>query len=77
MRSSEKLELLREVITRRAPALVGLLVRVGDEPLSQDERNALREAVTDEFAEHGLQADHEPNAYGLRMEELVDWLGVR
>ena len=37
--------------------------------------NQLRELVGDEFTLNGLNADYEPNKYGLELEDLIDEIG--
>jgi hypothetical protein len=40
--------------------------------LTDEQRDELREMLTDEFIETGLREDDEPNERGLLLEELID-----
>jgi hypothetical protein len=73
--SSEEMELLRECVSRHRPELLSLLGKLGRIGLTFDEREGLREAVSDEFAATGLEPDYEPNKRGLKLEDLIDILG--
>lgn len=68
-------ELLSEVIWKRHPELIGVLSSLQDGQLTEEQREELRQALTDEFTETGLRDDDEPNARGLLLEELIDRLG--
>jgi hypothetical protein len=74
-RREPKLQILREIVSRRAPGLTGLLTHVGAAPLTADQRDQLRSVLADEFVERGLREDDEPNAYGLQVEDLIDLVG--
>jgi hypothetical protein len=43
--------------------------------LTNDQREELRQILTDELMETGLGDDDEPNERGLLLEELIDKLG--
>lgn len=68
---SKMATLLDEILLRRCPN-VGF---VPDTQLSESQREELRQAVTDELIETGLQENDEPNQSGLLLEELIDRLG--
>lgn len=74
MRHSEKLALLREVLTRRQPDLLPLVEKIGVDVLTEEQLDSLREAVLDEFTDVGLQEDSEPNPRGLGLDELAGFL---
>jgi hypothetical protein len=57
-------ELLFEVIHKRCPGMIGVGESLQDVTISSDQREELRQAVTDEFIETGLRDDDEPNARG-------------
>ncbi len=71
----EDMGLLRGVVAARRPDLLPLLDKLGVELLTETEREDLREVVSDEFMVAGLRSDDEPNAYGLRLERLIELLG--
>jgi hypothetical protein len=62
--------LLAEVLTRQSPDLLPLLQRQGD--ISEDDREALTTAISNEFTTTGMDGDYEPNSRGLRLERLLD-----
>jgi hypothetical protein len=68
-------ELLSEVIWKRCPTMSGTLGSLQEVQLTEYQRDELRQAVTDEFCETGLQDNDEPNERGLLLEELIDRLG--
>ncbi|MGH9908104.1 MAG: hypothetical protein ACRD8U_21240 [Pyrinomonadaceae bacterium] len=63
-------ELLTEVISKRAPHLLGLLAQPHGS-LTDSQRDELREIVADEFVETGLRENDEPNKRGLLLEEII------
>lgn len=67
--------LLSEVLWKREPSLVGVVASLQDIQLTADQREELRQVVTDELMETGLRHDDEPNERGLLLEELIDRLG--
>lgn len=73
--SDQDMSLLREAITRRRPKLLPLLDQLGTVPLTDEQRENLREAIGIEFCETGLREDSEPNERGLALESLIDALG--
>jgi hypothetical protein len=68
-------DLLRELVSRRSPSTLTLVDALATRGLTHDEREELRHVVMDDFLEQGLGEDDEPNAYGHRMERLIDALG--
>ena len=73
--SNENMSLLTEVISERRPELLPLLGQLGTVPLTDEQRENLREAIGIEFCETGLREDSEPNERGLALESLIDLLG--
>jgi len=74
MRHKEMIQVLREVVAKRRPELVPLADRVGVEVLTEEQLDALSDVVLQEFLGEGLQEDDEPNAYGIRLDDLLGWL---
>jgi hypothetical protein len=68
-------KILRETLLSRAPGFLSLLDSPEDVRLSADQRDELRQIVTDEFCATGLGEDDEPNARGLILENIIDHLG--
>ena len=66
--------LLREVIWRRAPRLAVLVNRLGEIPLTDDQREELREALADELLGSGLGPDGEPTSRGRELDRLISRL---
>lgn len=74
MRRSEQISVLREVIEKRQPELVPLADRAGKEILTEEELEKLRNVVSDEFAEVGLQENDEPNPRGIVLDDIMGFL---
>lgn len=72
---SKMSELLSEVLWKRDPSMIGVVASLQEVQLSEDQREELRQAITDELMETGLRDDDEPNERGLMLEELIDRLG--
>ncbi len=72
---SRKLEIVTEVMNRRAPALCALLTSMFPSHLSTEERDAVRGILADELSEFGLRPDDEPTRYGVELEDVSDWIG--
>ncbi len=73
---AQEMDLLQEVVARRAPQMLSSLEVIGRRLLTEEEREALRLVVLDEYLEAGLRRDsYEPNSYGLRLSELIERLG--
>ncbi|MCS6829211.1 MAG: hypothetical protein RMM08_05040 [Armatimonadota bacterium] len=80
--SGQQIDLLEKVIEKRAPALQPLIARLRMQPypavvLSDSEVQSLSQVVIDEFCEEGLNADDEPNEYGVRLDCLAGSLLLR
>lgn len=70
----DEYELLAACVAAHAPALLPLIGEIERRSLSNAEGNALREAVGIELMANGFREDWEPNAHGLRCEDLIDVL---
>ncbi len=64
---------VREAIETAAP-LLPLLDRIGKSALTQEQSNALRGAVGFHLVETGFDPEWKPNAQGVRLEALIDYL---
>ncbi len=71
----DEIELLREIVSKRAPDLLALIDSLGVVPLTQEQREELRGVISDEFCETGLREDNEPNPWGVRLDDLIGRLG--
>lgn len=69
--NAHQLALLRQIVVRRRPALASLVDHLGERPLSQDEREEIREVLLEELLETGLLDDDEPNARGIEIDDLI------
>jgi hypothetical protein len=67
--------LLREVLSKRTPQMLNILDSPASRMLTDEERDEIRQALTDEFCESGLYDNDEPNERGLSLEALIDKLG--
>jgi hypothetical protein len=67
--------LLSEVLWKRHPSMIGIVASLQNVVLTDDQREELRQALTDEFMDTGLRENDEPNDRGLLLEELIDKLG--
>lgn len=69
-------KLFVSIIQKRKPNLVGSVRSLKDFSSLEDKvREALREALLEEFCATGLRVDSEPNERGLILEQLIDRLG--
>jgi hypothetical protein len=73
--SPNQIALLRRTVERHTPDLLPLVVTLGESPLNEADREALRSAVSSEFISAGLDSNDEPTLYGLELEALIDALG--
>jgi hypothetical protein len=55
--------------------MIGIVASFQSAELTNDQREELRQILTDELMETGLGDDDEPNERGLLLEELIDKLG--
>lgn len=73
--SPSELEVIREVILRRAPDLASLVDRLSHCPvpsttLSDEEAGDIASVLCDEFVEN-LDENSEPNEYGRRLDTII------
>jgi hypothetical protein len=73
--NNANIDLLYAVVMRRKSEYADLLNQLGIIPLSDKQRELLRDVISDEFIEYGLREDDEPNEKGLELELLIDLLG--
>jgi hypothetical protein len=59
----------------RTWSLLGLVDSLGKTPLTGEQRESLRNVLLDEFLEHGLESNDEPNELGRRLDDLIGPLG--
>ena len=64
-------DLLTEVIEKRRPDMLRLIPPYREIDLTDFERDEIIDAVADEFTATGLKADDEPNARGIRLDDLI------
>ena len=65
---SKMSELLSEIVWKREPSLIGAVASLQKIQLTAEQREDLRQAVTDELIETGLRDDDEPHERGLLLE---------
>lgn len=76
-KDEKKLEELKAIIARRNTALNMLLMKVKIIfELSVEIRESIVDELSKEFIEYGIEQGGEPNSYGLRIEELIDFCGL-
>jgi hypothetical protein len=68
----DDVDLLRELLQRRAPELLFLIAKAEADTLDRSERLRLCELISAEFAETGVGVDSEPLPRGLKLENLLD-----
>ena len=69
-------ELLRHAVITHDSRLLPVLSEVGRRPLTRDEREELRGALSDEMVPAGIDYEHdEPTDYGRRLDDLIGRLG--
>lgn len=69
--TDEDFQLLREAVLKYYPSLIGLVGLVGKEPLSEEQRETLREALAGELCSTGLRPDDEPNERGIKLDNII------
>jgi hypothetical protein len=65
--------LLKEVVGRRCPDLLGVL-DVAPLSIPRQDRDRIAIALGEEFGATGLRPDSEPNERGLELENLIDYM---
>jgi len=73
--ADKSLELLKKCLERHNPSLISGIESSNSDSYTVDFYNELRGIVGDELCVRGLQANYEPNEYGLRLEALIDEIG--
>jgi len=73
--SLRETDLMKEVVLKHNPSLLPILNSLGQVQLTFEQRESLREAISDEFIETGIKGNDEPNERGLLLERLIDRLG--
>jgi hypothetical protein len=63
--------LLRRLVSQRDPSLAAVVRSLGRTPLTDDQREALREVLLQEMLERGLGAGDEANAYGRQLDDII------
>jgi hypothetical protein len=71
----EEIELLRTILSKRAPDLLPVVDSLGVVPLTNERREELRRAIADELCENELREDHEPTPRGVQLDDLIGRLG--
>lgn len=75
--NDKRRELLRSILTKRAAELLPLVDRIKKGELSKSERDRLLcDVLVPEFVQLGLREDHEPNEYGLQIDDLIRALPI-
>jgi hypothetical protein len=73
--SSERSRLL-DAVRENAPHLLKVAEKVGRVPLTEEERESLRESLVDAIGRYGLRADGEVNEKGSRLDDVIGRLGM-
>jgi len=68
--------LLQEVIAKRRSDLLPVVARIGSVPLSNEERESLREVLCEEICEHELDKSSEPTTRGKMLDDLIGKLAT-
>jgi hypothetical protein len=71
------MRLIEGIVRARAPTDLRVATALQDRHLSDEQRETLRELLSDELVETGLGPDDEPNERGRLIEAAIDWLGHR
>ncbi|HVT14968.1 MAG TPA: hypothetical protein VHQ90_02155 [Thermoanaerobaculia bacterium] len=71
----EQLGMLQTIVWQRRPHLTSLVDSLSRVHPSTDQIDELREALLEEFLERGLDENHEPNKFGLAIDDLIGSLG--
>ncbi|MCL6534136.1 MAG: hypothetical protein K6U12_12785 [Armatimonadetes bacterium] len=80
--SPSDLDIIRDIVLRRAPDLVPVVDRLAQSPtpslvLSDIEVLELASPLVDEFVERGLGEDYEPNEYGKQLDNIIGIIYLR
>jgi len=75
MPNEEAIKLIKDIISKHDRTLLPIVESIGKSPLTLDERESLREVISDEFIATGLDENYEPNGRGYMLEGLIDILG--
>ncbi|MBP6940667.1 MAG: hypothetical protein KBB65_02745 [Syntrophorhabdaceae bacterium] len=71
----EESDFLQKVLLKHHSSLLKIMDSIGMVPLTDEQREKLREVLANELLETGLGKDDEPNERGLLLEGLIDRLG--
>lgn len=74
-RDTQKQRRLYAIVERRKPDLLPIVASIRVIALTLSARDQLQELLADELVEAGLDQQDEPTAYGLEIEDLIDWVG--
>ena len=66
-------ELLERVLRRQSPSLL-YVTTIDSRKVQPEIRREIERAIVSELVDTGLGDDDEPNAYGLELEALIDWV---
>lgn len=73
----DNMQCLYNIVNSKNPSDTGLIDKMRDKTISQNERQRLIDFVGHEFSEKGLGADDESNAYGYQLEALIDMINQK
>lgn len=71
MLTGEELTLLREVLWKRQPVLLRVVNLLGESPLTDEQRDEIRNVLADELCETGLLPNDEPNQRGIALDNII------
>jgi hypothetical protein len=66
--------LLLKVVRKRAPNLSIIAKSILEGPVATPDRKRLCQLINEEFCEHGIDENFEPNQYGYELEDLLDYV---
>jgi hypothetical protein len=72
--NAEQFRLLRSIVSRRLPEMLGVAEELQSRPLLSSEREALQDALVSEFVELGLDSNFEPTKHGREIDDLIGLL---
>ena len=73
--SKDSFMILKHCLQKYNPDLIPIIENPNISEYTSEFYNQLREIIGDEFINHGLKADSEPNQYGMILEKLIDEIG--